>query len=125
MRKRKITLWTVAALLCCLMLSAAACKKQTPPTLRIEPETLELKVGEVQTVELIAEHVDGLEIGWRSSDTAVAEVLDGRIRGVGGGTATVSAYVTFKDVEYAAEVVVTVTPYYGKEITNKVYYLGD
>lgn len=125
MRKRKITLWTVAALLCCLMLSAAACKKQTPPTLRIEPETLELKVGEVQTVELIAEHVDGLEIGWRSSDTAVAEVLDGRIRGVGGGTATVSAYVTFKDVEYAAEVVVTVTPYYGKEITDKVYYLGD
>ena len=60
----------------------------------ISAESLSIKVGKTKTVSIRNTKIKKADIVWESDDTDVAQVLSGgKIKGVGSGTATISAVV--------------------------------
>jgi uncharacterized protein YjdB len=70
-----------------------------PATVSLAPATVALKAGESATLQVRVADDSGKPLAapagvvWASSDPAVATVADGRVTGVGGGKAVVSASV--------------------------------
>lgn len=78
----------------CLILTLGSCKPQNDPSkvqVIISAEMLQMKVGEIQTLE--AKTSNGLAVKWISSDNNVATVYEGIIEATGIGTTTITASV--------------------------------
>jgi hypothetical protein len=61
-------------------------------SLEIDPPRVEMKPGEIRFLQALATPPGGTEVGWRSSDTAVASVFHGRVRGLKPGRARIEAF---------------------------------
>ena len=114
---------TANILVCLLVLvSFWACKADSPSVLTISPAEVTLNVGEIKTLQLIA---DGNEIAlsaakWTSTDSTIVYVTAGIIQGVKEGVAIVTA--RYKEVK--AECIVTIAKEgSGEDLSAAVHYL--
>ena len=115
--RRAPSLLLVLALLCSLLLPAAAEEEnQGQPPVTLTPSEVTMQTGDVQTLTAtVAPSLgDPVTISWQSSAPGVAEVspdADGHtctVTAVAGGTTTITAAYTVGDTTYRATCAVTV-----------------
>ncbi len=103
MRKLKVILTAILVLVSVMSFSMlAACKG---PAVKLDKETVSVKVGETVTVVATLEDTSAT-VTWTSADETIATVADGVITGIATGETTVTAKVG----EDSASVKVTVAP---------------
>ena len=78
-------------------------------SLSISLETLELKVGETESL-LTLVSPSGQNVTWNSSNTSVVTVSGGQVTAKAVGTATITAQMTYGGKTYSDSCVVTVAP---------------
>lgn len=79
------------------------------PSVTLSKNTLEMCIGYSDTVIASATPAEQ-EIIWESSDEDIVKIINGkRIKGVGAGTATVTASIEYKGKVYKSECEVTIT----------------
>lgn len=104
------------AIALCMALAFAACKNDDPETgggvenvtITLNSTKLTLKVGEEKTLVPTITGTDSKTVTWKSSDNAVATVINGKVTAKGEGTATITATAK-ADTTKTATCTVTVT----------------